>query len=145
MSPRLTSPYLALVLAWALATACDVSDRYDVVNGTYTEPMHSGEQAEVVMTVAQDRTGALAVAAGYRFTGPYPLPGNPLPGDPNTWDIVYAQDGSADAIVRRGASLMGHAYSPDGFTWIPGPKISPTDPHVAKRGDPVAVIWAIRR
>jgi len=131
-----------VAVAAAYASACNVSDPVDVVNGTYQQPVHSGEQAEVAMTVAQDRFGRQTVAAGYRFTGPYPLPANTLPGSPTTWDIVYAQDGSNNVAIKRGASAMGHAYSPDGFTWIPGPKISPIDPAILKLGDPVAVLWS---
>lgn len=132
-----TAAIAAASLNGALALcACNVSDPVEPpVTGAHQEPEHSGEQAESALTVAESPSGSQTVATGYNWTGTAPLPVSGLA------DIYYGSDAQCDAIVLRGASAMGHAWSSDGFTWNVGNKISTADPALAKHGDSVSVLW----
>ena len=101
------------------------------------QPQASGEQAEVDVAVGLDFEGSsqqIAVA-GYRYTGSYPLNGNPELGN----DIDYS--GQSGVVVHHGASIAGFSISSDqGNSWVPYGKVFPPS-FDQEIGDHMAFYW----
>lgn len=115
--------------------ACNVADpRQPFPLGPASEPQHSGEQAEVATTAAQDLNGQDVFIAAYRYTGTATIPESG-----GVHDIDYGPNDSV--VIHQGASIAGISTSRDaGIAWSPGRKFYPTPMNTY--GDPVAVMWA---